>query len=63
MNGKQVVILATALVVSALIVWQELPIEFPWIITKVLRLFVALSVVLAVAIFAYGFAGEKKKPS
>lgn len=63
MNGKQIVILVTALAVSALIVRQELPIEFPWIITKVLRLFVALSVVLAVTIFAYGFAGGKKKPS
>ena len=61
MNGKQIIILIGALIVSALIVWHDLPIEFPGIMGKVLMLFVKLSVVLAVTIFAYIFAGGKKK--
>ncbi|MDA8104736.1 MAG: hypothetical protein M0Z71_05090 [Nitrospiraceae bacterium] len=63
MNGKQIVILICALAVSALILWHDLPIEFPGIIGKVLMLFVKMSVVLALAIFAYIFAGGKKKAS
>lgn len=63
MNGKQIIILIGALIVLALIVWHDLPIEFPGIIGKVLMLFVKLSVVLAVTIFAYIFAGVKKKSS
>ena len=63
MNGKQIIILIGALIVSALIVWHDLPIEFPGIMGKVLMLFVKLSVVLAVTIFAYIFAGGKKKAS
>lgn len=63
MNGKQIIILIGALIVSALIVWHDLPIEFPGIIAKVLMLFVKLSVVLAVTIFAYIFIGGKKKAS
>ncbi len=61
MNGKQIIILISALIVSALIVWHDLPIEFPGTVGKVLMLFVKLSVVLAVAIFFYIFAGGKKK--
>ncbi len=61
MNGKQIIILIGALIVSALIVRHDLPIEFPGIIGKVVMLFVKLSVVLAVAIVAYIFAGGKKK--
>ncbi len=61
MNGRQIIILISALIVSALIVWHDLPIEFPGTVGKVLMLFVKLSVVLAVAIFAYIFAGGKKK--
>lgn len=63
MNRKQIVILICALAVSALILWHDLPIEFPGIIGKVLMLFVKMSVVLALAIFAYIFAGGKKKAS
>ena len=63
MNGKQIIILIGALIVSALIVWNDLPIEFPGIMGKVLMLFVKLSVILAVTIFAYIFAGGKKKAS
>jgi len=63
MNGKQIIILIGALIVSALIVWNDLPIEFPGIIGKVVMLFVKLSVVVAVTIFAYIFAGGKKKPA
>ena len=61
MNGKQIIILISAIAVLALIVWHDLPIEFPGIMGKVLMLFVKLSVVLAVTIFAYIFAGGKKK--
>ena len=60
MNLKQIIILISALIVSALIVWHDLPIEFPGIMGKVLMLFVKLSVVVALAIFAYMFAGKKK---
>lgn len=63
MNSKQIIILIGACVVSALIVWHDLPIEFPGIIGKVLMLFLKLSVVLAVAIFGYIFVGGKKKAS
>jgi hypothetical protein len=62
MNGKQTIILIGALIVLALIVWHDLPIEFPGAVAKVLTLFVELSAVLAVTIFAYIFAGTKKKP-
>ncbi|OPX94191.1 MAG: hypothetical protein A4E58_02626 [Syntrophorhabdus sp. PtaB.Bin006] len=60
MNGKQIIILISALVVSALIVWLNLPIEFPGIIAKVLLLFMKVSVVLALAVVACIFAGRKK---
>jgi hypothetical protein len=63
MNGKQVTILIVALTVTVLIVWFDLPIEFPMIIAKVLMLFVKLFVVLALTSFAYIFAGGKKKSS
>ena len=61
MNVKQIVILVGAVAVSALIVWHDLPIEFPGIIVKVLLLFVKISLVIAVTVFAYFFAGGKKK--
>ena len=61
MNWKKIIILICALIASLLIVWHDLPIEFPWVILKILLLFVKLSVVLAVTIFAYMFAGAKKK--
>ena len=63
MNPKQILILVGAVIVAALIVWHDLPIEFPGIIYKVLMLFVKLAVVLALTIFAYIFAGRKKKSS
>ena len=63
MNGKQITILICAFTVSALIVWHDLPIEFPMIIAKVLMLFVKLFIVLGLASVAYIFAGSKKKPS
>ncbi len=61
MNLKQIIILISAFIVSALIVWHDLPIEFPGVIGKVLMLFVKLSVVLALTIFVYMFVGGKKK--
>jgi hypothetical protein len=63
MNPKQIIILVGALIVSALIVWHDLPIEFPGIIYKVFMLFIKLAVVLALTIFACIFAGRKKKSS
>jgi len=62
-SGKQIIILIIALAVSALILWHDLPIEFPWIIGKVVMLFVKLFVVLALTVFAFIFAGGKKIPS
>ena len=58
MNLIQIIILISALIVSALILWHDLPIAFPWMINAVM-LFVKLSVVLAVTIFAYIFTGRK----
>ncbi len=63
MNGKRIIILICALIVSALILWHDLPIEFPGIIGKVLMLFMKLSIVLALTIFAYIVAGRRKRPS
>ncbi len=63
MNWKQAIILICALAISALIVWHDLPIEFPGVLIKVLMLFVKLSVVFALAIYAYIFVGGKKKSS
>ena len=63
MSGKRIIILVSALIVAALILWHDLPIEYPGIMGKTLMLFLKLSVVVAVAIFAYLFAGGKKKSS
>jgi hypothetical protein len=63
MNGKRITILIIALAASALIVWHDLPIEFPMIIAKVLMLFGKLFIVVVVTSFAYVFAGSKKKSS
>ncbi len=61
MNGKQIAILICALVVAGLIVWNDLPIEFPWVIFKIFMLFLKLSLVLALGTVAYIFAGRKKE--
>jgi hypothetical protein len=63
MNGKQIAILATALALLALILWHDLPIEFPWVIFKVLMLCLKLFAVLALTVFAFIFAAGKKKSS
>jgi hypothetical protein len=63
MNGKQIIILIGAFIVSGLILWHDLPIDYPGIIYKGLILFVKLSIVFALAIFAYIFAGGKNKSS
>lgn len=63
MNGKQITILIGALAVSGLILWHDLPIQFPGAIVKAFMLFVKLSAVLALTILGYIFAGGKKKPS
>jgi MFS superfamily sulfate permease-like transporter len=63
MNGRRIAVLVGAVILTALIVWHDLPIEFPGAIGKVLMLFVKLSVVVALTIIAYIFTGRKKKPS
>ena len=63
MSGKRIIILVSALIVAALILWHDLPIEYPGIVHKVLMLFLKLSIVVVVAIFAYLFAEGKKKSS
>jgi hypothetical protein len=63
MNWKQIVIVISALALSALIVWHDLPIEFPGGIIRVLMLFVKISLIVALAIFSYIFATDKKKSS
>jgi hypothetical protein len=60
MNGKQGIVLIGGLILLALILWHDLPIEFPEIMFKVVMLFVKLFIVFAVASFAYIFAGRKK---
>ena len=60
MNLIQIVILISALFVSALIVWNDLPLEFPGLIAKTLLLFLKLSIVLVLTVIAYIIAGKKK---
>jgi len=60
MNLKQIIIMIAAVIGSALILWYDLPIEFPGVIFKVFILFVKLSLVIAVTIVVYIFAGRKK---
>ncbi len=61
MNLKQIIILIVAAIVLALILWHDLPIHFPWIIVKLVTLFIEVSVVFGLTILAYIFAGGKKK--
>jgi hypothetical protein len=63
MNQKQIIILISALAVSALIVWSDLPLEFPGTVVKAMKLFVKLTAVGVVTIFAYIYAGGGKKAS
>ncbi len=63
MNWKQTIILLSAVAVLALILWHDLPIEFPGAIIKAFMLFVKLSVVVALAIFSFLFVSGKKKSS
>jgi len=63
MNGRQITILIAGFALISLIVWYDLPIEFPGLIVKVLLLFVKVFVVLALTLFACLFAGRKKKTS
>jgi hypothetical protein len=44
----------------ALVLWYSLPIEFPWIALKVIKLFLMVFAVIAVAIFSLVIAGGKK---
>ena len=60
MNGKQIAVLVVTAMVMAGVVWHDLPLEFPMIIIKALMLFLKVSVVVTVAVFAYLFAGREK---
>lgn len=60
MNIRQIIILIGAFIVSGLILWHDLPVEFP-VTLHIFALFIKLSVVFAVAIFAFIFAAGKKK--
>jgi uncharacterized protein (DUF983 family) len=63
MNGKQIIILIIGLAVLGVIAWNDLPLEFPGAMIKMLLLFVKAFVVLALTVVACVFAGRKKKPS
>mgnify|MGYP000858389240 CR=1 FL=1 len=63
MNPKRIIIVIIAFILSALIVWHDLPIEFPGIIFKVFMLFLKVFAVVALTIFAFLFAGDKNKSS
>ena len=63
MNPIQIVVLICAVIVSALIVWNDLPLEFPGLIIKSLLLFLKLAIVLFLAVIAYIMAGRKKRSS
>lgn len=60
MNTIQIIILACAIVLSGAILWHDLPIEFPWIIYKIVMLFFKLTAVALVTIVAFIFSGRKK---
>jgi hypothetical protein len=62
MNAKQKAILVIAVGVLGLILWHDLPIEYPLIMFKAIMLFVKVSITTALAILAYVLAGGKKKP-
>lgn len=61
MNRKRIIILIGAFIASALILWHDLPIGLPGIIFKVFLLFLKLFVVLALTIFVFLLAGERKQ--
>lgn len=60
MNRKQILILICVLTALAMILWYSLPIEFPWMALKVIKLFLMVFAVIALAIFSFVFAGGKK---
>ncbi len=55
MNLVQIIILISALFISALIVWYDLPLEFPGLIAKILLLFLKLFAVSVLTVIAYIF--------
>lgn len=60
MNRKQILIIICALTALALILWYSLPIEFPWMALKVIKLFLMVFAVIVLAVFSFVFAGGKK---
>ena len=61
MNGKQIVIVAAAVVGLALIILHDLPIEFPGVLVKMLLLFVKVFIVIGLTVAACILAGGKKR--
>ena len=49
MNRKQIFIIICTLTALAMIFWYSLPIEFPWIALKVIKLFFMVFAVIAMA--------------
>ena len=62
MNRKRIIILISAVVLILMILWHDLPIQFPWAI-NVMMLYVKISIVVILAFIAFFFAGKRKKPS
>jgi hypothetical protein len=62
MKKKQIVILIVALAASVLILWYNLPIQFPWVI-NLLKLCLQLAAVWVLFIILFVFTGGKKKAS
>ncbi len=59
MNLKRTVILIIALIVIALILFHDLPIQYPWMF-NMMMLYLKICIILAAAITAFIFAGGKK---
>ncbi len=62
MNRKQIAILIIASIAAALILWNDLPITFPWVIIKVFKLSLKLLVLIILAGVAFILVGHKRQP-
>ncbi len=62
MNRKRIIILISAVVLILLILWHDLPIQFPWAV-NIMMLYVKISIVVVLAFIAFFFAGKRKVSS
>jgi amino acid transporter len=62
MNRKRVIILISAVVLILLLLWHDLPIQFPYAV-NIMMLYLKISIVVILAFIALFFAGRKKKPA